>query len=115
MAENPSDPRGCLLLARSYARVERFADSASAYRRAIELGTREVEVLAAYGEALIAASPGVVSPQARAAFAEALTDDSGNPRGRYHLGPRADGGRVGTRCLRTGGPRGSPCMRNKKK
>src|SRR3546814_4577871 len=42
MAENPSDPRGWLLLARSYARVERFADSASAYRRAIELGTREV-------------------------------------------------------------------------
>lgn len=86
MEANPSDPRGWLLLARSYARIGRFADSASAYQRAIDLGTREPEVLAAYGEALVAASQGVVSPQARAAFDEARADDPGNPRVRYYLG-----------------------------
>src|SRR3546814_17791450 len=47
---------------------------------------REAEVLADYDEALTAASQGVVSPQARAAFEEALTDDPGNPRARYYLG-----------------------------
>lgn len=86
MEKNPSDPRGWLLLARSYARIGRFSDSASAYGRAIELGTREPEVLAAYGEALVAASQGVVSPQARTAFEEARIDDPGNARARYYLG-----------------------------
>lgn len=86
MEENPSDPRGWLLLARTYARIGRFSDGASAYGRAIKLGTREPEVLAAYGEALVAASQGVVSPQARAAFEEARTDDPGNLRARYYLG-----------------------------
>src|SRR3546814_12879498 len=47
---------------------------------------REAEVLADYDEALTAASQGVVSPHARAAFEEALTDDPGNPRARYYLG-----------------------------
>ncbi|MEQ8229310.1 MAG: c-type cytochrome biogenesis protein CcmI [Rhodospirillales bacterium] len=86
MEDTPSDPRGWLLLARSYVQIGRFSDGASAYGRAIKLGTREPEVLAAYGEALVAASQGVVSPQARAAFEEARIDDPGNAGARYYLG-----------------------------
>ncbi|ANK81864.1 MAG: c-type cytochrome biogenesis protein CcmI [Rhizobiales bacterium NRL2] len=86
MEANPSDPRGWLLLARSYERLGRFADSVSAYQRAINLGGREPEILAAYGEALFAAAQGVVTPQARAAFETALADDPGNPWARYYLG-----------------------------
>jgi len=86
MEANPSDPRGWLLLARSYGRIGRFADSASAYKRAIDLGRREPEILTAYGEALVAAAGGVVTPQARAALETARADDPGNPRARYYLG-----------------------------
>lgn len=86
MAGAPSDPRGWLLLAGSYARLERFAESAEAYRRAIELGSREPETLAAYGEVLVASAQGVVSQQARTAFEGALAGEPSNPRARYYLG-----------------------------
>src|SRR3546814_18806765 len=43
MAETPYDPCGWLLLARCYLLLDRFAARASAYRRANELGTRQVE------------------------------------------------------------------------
>lgn len=86
MAGNPYDARGWLMLARSYAQLERFAESAEAYRQAIELGPQEPETLAAYGETLVAAAQGVVSQQARTAFEAALAGEPGNPRARYYLG-----------------------------
>jgi cytochrome c-type biogenesis protein CcmH len=86
MEANPYDSRGWLLLGLSYGRLQRFTDSAEAYRRAIASGSREVETFAAYGEALVGAAQGVVSPEARSAFETALADDPGNRRARYYLG-----------------------------
>lgn len=86
MAGNPYDARGWLLLASSYARLERFSDSAEAYLRAMALGSREPETLAAYGEVLAADAQGVVSQRARTAFEAALAGEPGNPRARYYVG-----------------------------
>jgi cytochrome c-type biogenesis protein CcmH len=86
LAENPEDSRGWLLLARSYSRMGRYAESAGAYRQAIARGRNEAEVQASLGEVLVAANSGLVVPEAGRAFAAALEQDSGNPRARYYAG-----------------------------
>lgn len=90
LKQSPDDLRGWLLLASTYTWLERFDDAAIAYSRAIPLGRDEPETLAeitaAYGETLVLASGGTVTPVARAAFTDALKNDAANHRARYYLG-----------------------------
>ena len=86
MAENPEDPRGWLLLARTYRTIERYGEAAEAFGQAIERGLDEPEVHAAQGEMLIAVADGVIGPEARRAFAAALEKDPANIRARYYRG-----------------------------
>ena len=84
------DLKGWLLLASTYTQLERFDDAAKAYARAIPLASEKPEKLsditAAYGEVLIMANGGVVTPIARAAFIEALAKNDANVRASYYLG-----------------------------
>ena len=90
LEQSPGDLKGWLLLASTYTQLERFGDAATAYGRAIPLASEKPETLsditAAYGEVLIMANGGVVTPIARAAFVEALAKNGANVRASYYLG-----------------------------
>ena len=99
MAEAPDDPRGWLLLARSYATLGRYQDSAAAYAAAIAHGAAEgpegAEVQSAYGEVLTAAANGQITVAAQGAFEAALVKDPKDPRARFYLAlAEAQKGRV---------------------
>ncbi len=87
---SPDELEGWRLLARSYKTLERFDDAAKAYRRAIALVKGEPKISAvlsaAYGEVLVMAADGMVTPKARAAFTQAVAKDAANPMARYYLG-----------------------------
>jgi cytochrome c-type biogenesis protein CcmH len=84
LKDRPDDAAGWLLLARSLATLQRWQDSAAAYQRALAL-TDGAEAAAGYGEMLVMAADGVVTPAARDAFATALTRDQRNPPARFYL------------------------------
>ena len=87
---HPRDPRGWALLGKYYFTARDPSDSASAFSRAIDAaaaqGQRYSFLYSAYGEALTQASAGAVSPEAEAAFAQALARDPKDVSSRYFLG-----------------------------
>jgi len=85
LAETPDDLRGWVMLGRSYAYLERHADSAESYRRAFQLSGGDPELAAAYGEALTFANDGIVPPPARAAFETVLRARPDDPRARFYI------------------------------
>jgi cytochrome c-type biogenesis protein CcmH len=87
LAQNPDDARGWSLLGRTYWELGRFADAADAYRRAIDQGQGDDAGLQmAYGEALVYAAEGLVTPVARQVFNELRTAAPGHAGARYYLG-----------------------------
>lgn len=88
--KHPADPRGWALLGQYYLSAGDPTDSASAFQRAIAAaaagGRRYSFLYAAYGEALTQASAGAVTPDAEAAFDQALTIDPKDQSARYYLG-----------------------------
>src|SRR5216683_3328183 len=84
LKEAPGDPRGWLLLARSQASLQRWQDSAASYQRAMAL-TDSPEASAGFGEMLVMAADGLVTPAARSAFAAALARDPDNAPARFYL------------------------------
>jgi cytochrome c-type biogenesis protein CcmH len=84
MAADPSDPKGWLLLGRSYSSLGRFKESADAFAQAIERGTKDAAVQSAYGEALTMANDGAVPEPAVKAFEAALATDPQDTRARYY-------------------------------
>ena len=86
MAANPSDPEGWRMLGWSYFQTQRYAESATAYGKAVALAPKAPGYASAYGEALVQASSGVVSPAARAQFVAARSLDPADARARYFLG-----------------------------
>src|ERR1700734_3645082 len=81
----PDDGKGWAVIAPVYMRLERYADAAHAYAEALRLLGEEPLRRSAYGEALVAATGGVVTDDARQAFDRALTDQPGQPQARYYL------------------------------
>ena len=86
MAANPQDPEGWRMLGWSYFQVQRFADSAAAYGKAVALKPDGVGYQSAWGEALVQAADGQVTPAAAAAFTKAKAQDGSDARARYFLG-----------------------------
>jgi len=80
----PGNADGWLLYARANTLLGRWDTVADAYRRAIALGRGGPDVLASYGEALVIAAQGTVSPPARDAFAAALKGDPTNAMARFY-------------------------------
>lgn len=92
LAENPDDLRGWVLLARAYVRLGRIDDALIAQAKAGDLFDQEpdlaedaAETMAAFGELLMEAAGGEITPAARAAFGKALGYDPRNARARYFL------------------------------
>lgn len=81
----PDDRPGWQLLGQSRWQQRRFAEAALAYGRAAGLGPLDGKLQMALGEALTFAAEGVVTPEARTAFAKALQVDGRDPGARYYL------------------------------
>lgn len=56
LKQNPNDPQGWTMLARSYMMLERFSDAASAYEKLTTLSANDADAWADYAEALALAN-----------------------------------------------------------
>jgi cytochrome c-type biogenesis protein CcmH len=82
---HPEDLTGWLLLARSEMGLGHYNEAAEAYRQAADLSGLRPDVAGDWGEALVLAAGGTVTPAARAAFTAGLGNPETAPRSRYYL------------------------------
>jgi cytochrome c-type biogenesis protein CcmH len=90
LARNPNDGRGWEVIAPVYLRLGRVDDAIKARRNALAFSGETSERQAGLGEALVAASDGKITPEARKSFARAVELDGGNIKARYFLGVAAE-------------------------
>jgi cytochrome c-type biogenesis protein CcmH len=77
LRSNPSDGQGWDVIAPVYLRLERFADAAEAYRRALELVGESPARLSGLAESSVLANDGVVTESARKAYQRLLELEPG--------------------------------------
>lgn len=82
---NPDSDANWLLLAHTEASLGHWQKSADAYREAMRLTKGRPDVTADYGEMLVMAADGIVTPRAHEAFLAALGRDPKNVVARYYL------------------------------
>ena len=80
------DLEGWLLLARTYTNLQRHAEAAQSYKKALDLDPSNSNLYSVYGEALALAASDTVTPLALSVFKEALRRDAGDVRARYYTG-----------------------------
>ena len=85
LAENPNDGSGWDVLAPIYFKMQRLGDAELAYRNAIRLLGTSPARMNGIGEVLVAGNDGIVTDDARSAFAEALRLDPSDPRAQFYL------------------------------
>jgi cytochrome c-type biogenesis protein CcmH len=89
LRDDPDDRRGWALLARSYRALGRFRESADALAKLVELsgGPSEAppDMLSDYGEILVAAGGGTVTPAAVQILETAVARSADQPRARHYL------------------------------
>lgn len=85
LRDDPTNASGWVLYARTESMLGNWQKSADAYKHAIDLGSKDGDVLAGYGEMQVMAADGVVSPAARDTFTAALAADASNGVARYYL------------------------------
>jgi cytochrome c-type biogenesis protein CcmH len=90
LQRNPNDGRGWEILAPVYMRLDRYSDSVTAWRNALQLLGENAERDANLGEALTAEANGVVTADAKAAFVRAMKLDDTIVSARYYLGLAAE-------------------------
>ena len=90
LKDRPNDPAGWRMLGLSFYETGRFAESATAYKRAAQLEPKSAETWSALGEALTMARKNGVPADAQAAFRTALSVDPKDPRARYFLAVAKD-------------------------
>ena len=86
LESNPKNGRGWELLAPVYLRLGRFDDAVRARRTALEIFGPDAARLGDLGEAIIMASGGVVTPEAKELFTRAEAADPEDVMARYYLG-----------------------------
>ncbi len=85
LSANPADAEKWLLLARTEAELKQWQKSADDYRRAMSLMGGGSELASAYGEMLVMAADGIVTPAAHQAFKAALAHDPADLAARFYL------------------------------
>jgi cytochrome c-type biogenesis protein CcmH len=85
LAAHPDDAEKWLMLARSAATLGQWQKSANAYQKALVLTKSRPDVASAYGEMLVFAAEGIVTPRAQEAFTAALARDPKDAAARYYL------------------------------
>jgi cytochrome c-type biogenesis protein CcmH len=86
LESNPKNGRGWELLAPVYLRLGRFDDAVRARRNALEIFGPDAARLGDLGEAIVLASSGVVTPEARGLFERAEAADPDDVMAQYYLG-----------------------------
>jgi cytochrome c-type biogenesis protein CcmH len=89
LRQNPSDPQGWLLYARSLTLLNQWDRAEDAYRHAIELGDTSADVAADRAEMMVLGAGGTVTPAAEAAFSQVLKVDPANGLARFYLATSA--------------------------
>jgi cytochrome c-type biogenesis protein CcmH len=82
---HPDDAEKWLLLARTPATLGQGQKSASAYQKALALTKNRPDIASAYGEMLVFAADGIVTPRAQEAFTAALARAPKDMAARYYL------------------------------
>ena len=72
MQQNPNDPRGWILLARSQNALGRFVEAAAAFERAVALTPNDAQLLADYGDAAVMTQQGRFEGKPHALIMQAL-------------------------------------------
>ena len=89
LEEAPGDARGWRVLAGAWRGLGRTDEAADALARAVQaeggLNAAPAGLLADYGEARAAASAGIVTPEALAAFRAALRREAGHPKAWHYM------------------------------
>ncbi|MCH7627679.1 MAG: tetratricopeptide repeat protein, partial [Proteobacteria bacterium] len=96
LADNPDDAEGWRMLGWSYFQTERYAEAATALKKATKLDPENAQTWSFLGEALVLASKeeGRMPGDARAAFDKAIKLDPKDARARYFQAVAMDlGGR----------------------
>jgi cytochrome c-type biogenesis protein CcmH len=89
LESNPDNGRGWELLAPVYLRLGRFTDAVIARRNALKIFGPDAARLGDLGEAIILASNGVVTPEAKDLFQRAEAADPEDVMAQYYLGLNA--------------------------
>jgi cytochrome c-type biogenesis protein CcmH len=90
LAQHPEDGRGYEVLAPVYLRMGRAGEAVNAARAALRLLGETPARHALYGEALVAAANGVVTPEAKQSFETAVAKDPSAAEPRFFLGLAAE-------------------------
>ena len=85
LADHPDDGQGWEVIAPVYMRTGRLEDAARAYANAARLLGENGDRLAGLGEALTLVNQGIVTAEARSAFARAAKLEPGLVRARFYL------------------------------
>lgn len=86
LESNPRNGRGWELLAPVYLRLGRFDDAVRARRNALDIFGPDAARLGDLGEAIVMASNGVVTPEAKGLFERANAADPEDVMAQYYLG-----------------------------
>ncbi len=114
LERNPNDLRGWVGLGDALTALRRHNEAAVAWQQAMRLAPQDADFASRRGEALTFAAGGQVTPDARAAFEEAVRRNEGEPRAQYYLGlADRQGGRLREALnrwlsLEAGSPEGAP-------
>ncbi|MGU3361134.1 c-type cytochrome biogenesis protein CcmI [Methylobacterium sp. M6A4_1b] len=90
LAADPTDGRGWSVLAPVYMRMGRFDDAAHAYEAAARLLGETPQRLSDWGEALVAAANGAVTPEAKGIFQRAVDLDGQVAKPQFYLARAAE-------------------------
>ncbi len=85
LQKQPDDVTGWRMLGWSYFNVQQPIKAAEAYARAVALEPQSPDLKSAYGEAMVAAENGTVTPKASESFNAALALEAKNAKARYFL------------------------------
>lgn len=87
LEQRPDDAEGWTLLARSYVSLERYADAAAAFQRAMDItGGSDSALLGEYAEARVLANGGVMDIEALSTFQDILAENPKDPQARFYVG-----------------------------
>jgi cytochrome c-type biogenesis protein CcmH len=85
LASHPDDVRGWSVLGPVYMRLGRYDDAARAYAAVVRLKGEDASALSDWGEALVVAADGAVSPEARKVLSRAAAADPKAPKAQFYL------------------------------
>jgi cytochrome c-type biogenesis protein CcmH len=86
LEQNPADLESWVTLGGVLTEMKRYRQAAVAYTQAMRLAPANAEFASRAGETFTLAADGQVTPDAQAAFAEALRRDPTEPRAQYYQG-----------------------------